>query len=188
METTHDKTGTKEAMRAKREGIACVSPSGFDVIVRPPNIEHHALSGGLPARLKQLAAEGIEGIDKAIQTATAEGDAEMLTYLDGIVARTFVSPEFEAPVYESKIVDEEHDISTVVLVSGDKLDEYLLPADYRWAMLLAFGEIDTDGEGKRLWGREPISRWATFRKEHGCAPDCPSCVRVGAALSVGGAS
>ena len=175
---------TKERMQQGRE-IACVSPSGFDVTIRPPSVERHALSGGLPTRLKQMAAEGIEGIDKAIHEADTEGDAEMLTYLDGIVARTFVNPAFEPPVYETQVLDEETGDLGIVLVSGDKLDEFLLPADYRWAMLVAFGETDTDGEGKRLWGREPISRWKTFREEHECAEDCAGCARVAARLSLG---
>lgn len=175
----------KKQMQARRAAITCVSPSGFDVTIRPPNIEQHALSGGLPSRLKQIAAEGIAGIDKAINEASAEGDAEMLTYLDGIVARTFVEPAFTPPMWESKAIEEGGDEKIVVLVSGDKLDDYLAPADYRWAMLVAFGERDTDGEGKRLWGREPISRFGVFREEHGCDADCSCCVRAAARLSVG---
>lgn len=178
---------TKERMRKGRT-VRCTSPAGHPVELRPPNMEQHALSGGLPSRLRELAMKGVTAIDEAM-TQAVEGDIEMLGYLDGIVARIFVDPQFEPPVYElTKRPDNAPDDwqPEIIQTGGDKLDEYLAPIDYRWALLVAFGEEDRDGEGKRLFGREPLSRFATFRREHGCTEDCEHCQRVLAAVSLGG--
>lgn len=169
----------KRALAAKRL-IECVTPSGVEVTIRPINLERHALAGGLPARLKAIAQGGVEAIDQAIQTAT-DGDPETLEYLDGLICQVFVSPEFKRPRYAK---EDDGDTKKGDLLQGDKLDEYLLPADYRWALLVAYGEEDRDGEGRLLWGREPLSRWATFRAEHGCAPDCSACRAAQGKLSV----
>lgn len=178
----------KDLMREGRVIRGVMTPAGFEVSLRLPNIESHALSGGLPAAIKKVATEGVSGVDKAIQAATADGDAEMLTYLEGIIARMFVEPEFEPPVWELRPVDPDkpQGEQKVTLVEGDKLDEYLTPPDYRWAILVAFGEKDVDGLGRRLWGREPLSRFKTFREEHDCPEDCPRCSTVVARLSLGG--
>ena len=169
----------KARLRAKRN-IECVTPSGVEVIIRPLNLERHALVGGLPAKLKAIAQGGVEAIDQAITTAT-EGDPETLEYLDGLVCALFVSPEFKKPRYAR---EDDGDTRKGDLISGDAMDEILLPADYRWALLVAYGEEDRDGEGRLLWGREPLSRWATFRAEHGCTQDCPACRAAQGKLSV----
>ena len=79
-------------------------------------------------------------------------------------------------------------VSETVFRTDNDPNEYLLPIDYKWLLLVAFGETDFDGEGKRLWGREPVSRFRLFREEHGCAEDCDGCARVADRVSVGGAS
>lgn len=174
---------TKERMKALRKTVTCISPSGFEVTLIPPSLERHALSGGLPSRLRDIAQSGPIAIDKAI-AESKDGDPELLTYLDGIVARLFASPVFVPPVWEFKRDTSGKELlyddsgaevkqgghRAVVCVSGDNLDEYLLPADYRWALLIAFGEMDEDGEGNPLWGRESLSkRFATFPDESGGA-------------------
>lgn len=179
----------KERMRRRRAAIECLSPGGEMLTIQPPNIERHALSGGLPARLKEIAAAGVSGIDKAIEEAT-DGDPEMLTYLDGIVCRSLVDPQIDPPVWALSEPPEDAPDDwqpSMVLVSGEDPNEFLLPVDYQWLLLVAFGERDTDGEGKRLWGREPLSRFRVFREEHGCAEDCPGCQGVQGRFSVGGA-
>jgi hypothetical protein len=169
----------KERLRLKRT-IECVTPSGVEVVIRPVNLERHALAGGLPAKLKAIAQGGVEAIDKAIEQATS-GDPETLEYLDGLVCEVFITPAFKRPRYAR---EDDGDTKKGDLISGDALDEYLLPADYRWALLVAYGEEDRDGEGRLLWGREPLSRWATFREEHGCAADCEACITAQGRLSV----
>jgi hypothetical protein len=181
-------TALKDRMRQGRS-VKCMTPAGFEVTIRPPNMEQHALSGGLPSRLREMAMKGVTAIDEAM-TQAIEGDVEMLGYLDGIVAKVFVEPKFELPVYEMTVPPENPPDdwqAEIIQTSGDRLDEYLAPIDYRWALLVAFGEEDKDGEGRRLFGREPLSRFATFRAEHGCAEDCVACQRVRDLVSLGGA-
>jgi len=181
-------TDLKKRMQAGRV-VSCVTPAGFEVQIRPPNMEQHALSGGLPSRLREMAMKGVTAIDEAM-TQAIEGDIEMLGYLDGIVAKVFVDPSFDTPVYalSERPTDAPDDWQAEIhQVAGDKLDEYLVPIDYRWALLVAFGEEDKDGEGRRLFGREPLSRFATFRAEHGCDEDCEPCQRVRDLVSLGGA-
>lgn len=154
-------------LKGTRE-ITCYGPSGNVYTIRPVNLERHALAGGLPAKLRALATQGAEALDKAIGFAESEDDdeivspekkatrdaerAEILEYLDTIVRSLIVAPD----------------------LSGEDLD-VLPPVDYRWALHVAMGETDEDGEGRRLWGREPLSRWATFREFHGCSEDCDHC-------------
>lgn len=194
MTSTKTKEITKKArMKAKRAAVTCSAPSGEEVTIQPPNLERHALSGGLPSRLKAIAEAGVAAVDKAIKEAS-EGDPETLTYLDGIVCRTLIDPEIEPPTWEMrhpKREDGEDDLdapAVMTLIAGEDPNEYLLPIDYKWLLLVAFGETDFDGEGKRLWGREPVSRFRLFREEHGCAEDCDGCARVADRVSVGGAS
>jgi hypothetical protein len=157
-------------LKANRE-ITCYGPSGNVYTIRPVNLERHALAGGLPAKLRSLAMQGAQALDKAIgwddendedeivsPETRAERDAEkreVLDYLDKIVRTIIVAPDLD----------------------GEDLD-VLPPVDYRWALQVAMGESDEDGEGRRLWGREPLSRWATFREFHGCDEDCDHCRAV----------
>lgn len=150
-------------LKANRE-ILATSPSGNIYRIRPINLERHALAGGLPAKLRAIALKGSDALDEAIGWGAEddeEGEAdetklEILKYLDSIVESIVVEPNLR----------------------GEDLDEVLPPVDYRWLLHVAMGETDEDGEGRRLWGREPLARWATFREFHGCSEDCDSCRRV----------
>lgn len=168
----------KEALRRKRV-ISCKTPSLIDVKVRPVNLERHALSGGLPSGLRAIAEGGVEAVDKAIKESVS-GDYETLEYLDALVCQVFVEPAFARPRYAR---EDDGETKRGDLIQGDRLDDYLLPADYRWALLLAYGEVNRDGEGRLLWGVEPLSRFAPFRFEHGCAEDCEACQRARRSLS-----
>lgn len=180
----------KEQMKRSRAAIECVAPSGYEVTIRPPNLEMHVLAGGLPVRLKELAAQGVVGIDNAIKEATT-ADPELQGYLCSIVCQMLLDPVFDPPRYalmndKGEEVPMEHADGTerVACVEGDDLDEFLLPIDFKWLLLVAFGNIDEDGEGKPLWGRPLLARFEPFRSEHGCASDCPKCARVEASLSL----
>lgn len=170
----------KEALRNKRV-IACKTPSGIDVKIRPVNLERHALEGGLPAGLRKIAEGGVEAVDAAIKESVS-GDPETLQYLDGLVCQVFVEPQFARPVYAREDSPDDG-VKKGDLIRGDRLDDYLLPADYRWALLLAYGEVNRDGEGRLLWGVEPLARFAPFRAEHGCAEDCAACESARRSLS-----
>ena len=157
------KPATLAELQRSRE-LVVLAPSGNYIKVRPLNLERHALAGGLPAHLRQLAIEGAEGINKLFgaedDAVSSEGE-KVRDYLDKLVCDLIVEPE----------------------LSPEVIDQALLPADYRWAVAVAMGEEDRDGEGRLMWGREPLSRWSTFREEHGCAPDCEACSRVRAAYA-----
>lgn len=161
----------------KSREITCYAPSGNVYTIRPINLERHALAGGLPAKLRAIAMNGSTAIDKVIGWNEAEGTlgddeddellspeakaerdserGEILEYLDSLVRTLIVAPD----------------------LTGVDLD-IIPPVDYRWSLQVAMGEADEDGEGRRLWGREPLSRWATFREFHGCSEDCAECQRV----------
>lgn len=157
------KPATIAELQKSRE-IVALSPSGNYFKLRPLNLERHALAGGLPAHVRKLALEGAEGINKLFgeedSTLSEEGE-KVRDYLDGLVTQLVVEPDLK----------------------GADLDDVLLPADYRWFVSIAMGEEDRDGEGRLMWGREPLSRWATFREEHRCGPDCAACRRVQDAVS-----
>lgn len=166
---TYDPSGS-DAIKAARE-VTRPGPSGIVYTLRPINLERHALAGGLPARLRQIALAGSDAIDKLLlgedEVEVAEDDepispdakaaqndarADVLMYLDGLVRTLLVSVEW-------------NDVDV----------EDIPPVDYKWAVKIAMGEGDEDGEGRRLWGREPLSRFNYFRHFHGCDEDCEGC-------------
>lgn len=151
-----------DQIRAARS-VTAPGPSGLEYTIRPLNMERYALAGGLPASLRELALKGAEGVTEILggsQDLLDQRGPEIITYLDGLVRQVVVDPD----------------------LADVDLDE-LPPVDYRWLVAVAMGEMVHDGEGKRLWGREPLSAFSAFRDFHGCAADCPSCERMVAALA-----
>lgn len=143
--------------------VTAPGPSGLVYTLRPMNMERYALSGGLPASLRELALKGAQGVAEVLggtQDVIEDRGGEVASYLDGLVRQVVVAPD----------------------LTDFDLDE-LPPVDYRWLVAVALGEMVYDGEGKRLWGREPLSAYQAFRDFHRCNPDCPSCERMVAALA-----
>ena len=157
---------SREDLEARRSGVVALAPSGAFYRVRPINLERHALSGGLPYKLRQLATQGERGINRMLAAADEEVDEMGTTvrdYLDNIVLATIVEPKLEK----------------ADLGSGELTDDPLLHRDdYKWALRIALGEEDRDGEGRLLWGRELLNRYDLFRAEHACDPECEACQRV----------
>lgn len=167
--TTAEKREQKRAIVATLDDIRAArtvtapGPSGLEYTIRPLNMERYALAGGLPASLREIALKGAEGVQEILTGSTDvldERGPEIISYLDGLVRQVVVEP----------------DLTDVAL------DE-LPPVDYRWLVAVAMGEMVYDGEGKRLWGREPLSAFTAFRDFHRCEPDCPSCERMVASLA-----
>lgn len=182
---TYTGPSSRDELQKKRHGTLAKGPSGFVYKVRRPNLERHALSGGLPAKLRAIALGGTDAVNALFATPetddpdvgteeapaaagmTEEGHA-VRGYLDEIVLKTVVEPKLTL-----------EDLGT-----GQLDDDPLLPTvDYKWLVDLAFGNMDYDGEGRRVFGIEPLTRWATFRDFHECAPDCASCGLLAAAFS-----
>jgi hypothetical protein len=156
---------TVEQLKKTREVVA-TGPSGNVFRIRPMNLERHALSGQLPPSLRKLAASGAEGLNEFFAATEGEDQEEkngrtksqvkeVQDYLDNIVRQVIVEP----------------DLNDVDL-------DVLHPIDYRWAAAIAMGEEDKDGQGRLLWGLEPLSRWEMFRRHHECAEDCEKCKEV----------
>jgi hypothetical protein len=165
------KAATLDELRSRREILITV-PSGARLLIRPLNLERHALAGGLPGGLRKIAAMARDstGVNRVLEQVTEEspnGEASELavetrTYLDGLIRQMVVEPELPAEV---------------------DLDEIFQPVDYHFLLQIAMRERDLDAEGRYLWGAEPLSRWETFREEHRCEPSCEACERVRAAFS-----
>jgi hypothetical protein len=163
----------------KGRSIVATAPSGHAYRIRPLNMERYALAGGLPPQLRQMAMKGAEGINALLgaddEALEAHG-SEARDYMDGLVRQVIVEPDL------SKFELVENEDGSKAKVYEVDLDE-LPPVDYRWAANIALGEEDRDGEGRRLWGREPLSVWDTFRDHHECPEDCESCHRMVASLA-----
>lgn len=167
---------TTTSNRARKQGIVASladiqaarvvtapGPSGLVYKIRPMNMERYALAGGLPASLRELALKGAQGVAEVLsgtQEVIDERGSEVGDYLDGLVRQVVVEPS----------------------LTDVDLDE-LPPVDYRWLVAVALGEMVHDGEGRRLWGREPLSSFATFRDFHDCPADCRSCERMVASVA-----
>lgn len=179
-------------LKKKRE-IVALTPAGNYFKIRPINLERHALSGGLPARLRAAAMKGQDGVNELLSTGdddrlSSEGEG-VREYLDLLVAETIVEPclfltDADGNVLRGSVEDGEvrQDPSGPKLVDPEAI-EAIPPVDYKWALGIAFQEIDRDGEDKLLWGREPLSRWTTFRVFHNCPEDCEGCSHLLSELS-----
>jgi hypothetical protein len=144
------------AQLQKSRTIVAAGPSGDTYRIRPLNMERYALAGELPPTLRNIALKGADAaLLEADGEALTERGKEVREYMDAIVRQVVVEP----------------DLSDVDL-------DVVKPVDYSWLSRIALGEEDRDGEGRRLWGREPLSVWGTFRDEHKCADDCEACDRV----------
>lgn len=162
---------SRDDLERKRKGILATGPSGSVYRLRQINLERHALSGGLPAALIQVALEGQAAITNlfedmaARQTETGQGgESPVREYLDNLVLASVMEPE----------------LTRMDLGDPTKLDDDALvpPLDYQWIVSVAFRESDTDAEGRKLWGVEPLSRFQIFRDFHGCTESCSSCEAV----------
>ena len=148
----------------QRRTVAALLPSGLRVRLRPVNMEMYALSGGLPLGLRRLAGMETEEFNRVLVDEEASIDAlkDVQDYMTHVVRLMVAEPDLSGEV---------------------DLDALLLPADFHWLLQVAQREVDVDAEGRRLWVVEPLSRWGTFRSEHGCPENCQACVRVQAAFS-----
>lgn len=176
------KTTTLSQLEEMRELEPVLAPSGNYYRVRPLNLDRHALSGGLPTKLREIGLAGAEGINRlfADDDTLQEAGAEAREHFDRLVASVIVRPKLtldEPKVMPAALEGGEQK----TLMPGDPdpdVMELLPPVDYKWALGIAYMEVDRDGEGRLLWGRESLDRWATFREEHRCAEDCARCARV----------
>lgn len=152
---------SRQALQERKPPIVR-GPSGATYRLRKVNLERHALGGGLPVKLRRAAMEGVKGLEAILGDEETDGSAvnETRDYLDSLVLATIVEPPLT-----------KDDLGT-----GQLDDDPVLPAqDYAWAVKVAMGEEEYDADGRRLWGLEPLDRFATFRVFHGCDEDCEGC-------------
>jgi hypothetical protein len=165
---------SREDLEQRRHGVVAAGPSGNIYRVRQPNLQRHALTGGLPLKLRQMAMAGAQGVNRMFagdDGALSEEGEETRQYLDRLVLAVIIEPELTV-----------EDLGTGALDD----DPLLPPIDYKWALEIGLMEQDRDGEGRLLWGRPPLSNWATFREHHDCPDPCPACEGVRDAWSVVG--
>jgi hypothetical protein len=138
--TSDQKPSTLDEMKLLRELVA-VGPSGLVYRLRPLNLERFALAGGLPSRLRRIAMEGADAVNRLFATdddeELSERGEEMRGFLDRLVRMVVLEPD----------------------LSSEEAIELVPPPDYRWLVSVAMGEVDVDGEGNRLWGRERLARF-----------------------------
>lgn len=133
------KPTTLTQLKRTRE-IVCAGPSGHVYRVRPLNLQRHALAGGFPAQLRQIAIRQALG-ESSVSASSEDGELleraeELREYLDEVVRQVIVEPS----------------------LAGDALD-LLPPVDYDWAVGVAMGTVTEDGDGQPLWGRERLTRF-----------------------------
>lgn len=140
--------------------------SGMEVDVRLPDLAILIEGDALPERLRTVAAQiWSEGAAQLVSGGGEDGsppglDLENVKALSGLrralAAMCLVDPA----------------------LSADELLSSGIPAeDIDLLAAIAMRERDTDARGVKL-GVMPLSRFDTFREEHGCPEDCPSCQAV----------
>ena len=158
---------TLDQLRAGRT-VWCTMPGGHEFLVRPPNMELHALSGGLPSKLRRLSTVSSQELNRTL-ASEGEGDealAETRDYLVSVVRLMVLDPDLSG------------------LSSWEEIDAVLLPEDFHFLLELGQRERSYDAVGRRLWGLEPLGRWETFREVHSCAEDCEACGELQRRFSV----
>lgn len=179
--STPEKVASVQQLLAQRKGIECPGPSGNVYRLRLINLERHVLAGGLPARLRAIALEGAVGIARVLaadDSQISEEGLEVRGYLDGLVRQVIVEPSLHGTVRIPHAAALELGADVVGQLPAGVSDDVdvekvalLPPVDYRWAVAVAMGEEDRDGDGNPLWGREALTRFATFREERAGASD-----------------
>jgi hypothetical protein len=144
--------------------------SGMEVEIRLPDLAILIEGDALPERLRTVAAELWQtGAPALVGAPDGEGppslDMEMVKGLAALrrhlAAMCLVDPPLSAEELQS---------------SGVPAEDIDLLAS------IAMRERDTDARGVKL-GVMPLSRFDTFREEHGCPPDCPACEAVSGRFS-----
>src|SRR5581483_2675173 len=143
--------------------------SGMQVLAR-------VLGLGALARLDALP----DDLTEAVILHVANSDRGGLPALIGDeLARAATDPEAERRARE--LTEQLHQITRRVVLaalvepvlSEQELDEIPEP-DLEMLMRIATGRQAFDAAGRTI-GVEPLDAWATFRDQHHCAADCPSC-------------
>lgn len=152
---------SREALEERRNGKVVIAPSGERYRIRQLNLERHALSGGLPAVLVQIAMEGQAAIGKmftqigAGETVNGEEAAAVRDYLDELVVASVIEPRLT-----------KDDLGDPTDLKSDAL---VPPNDYVFLVSVALREVDYDETGERIWGIEPLSRFPDVPDEPGGA-------------------
>jgi hypothetical protein len=161
---------TREELERKREGVVATAPSGARFRIRAVPLLRHALAGGLPQKLRQLALDGNRGITKLLAGSDEQikdGGAQILDYMDEVVLASIMEPELT-----------KDDVR-----SGGLSEQPLIhPRDYAWLFAVANADEDRDAQGRLLWGEPPLDLTHVYAEAHGCAPDCEECVQAWSSL------
>jgi hypothetical protein len=143
---------------------------GKRILVRIPDLFELVRSDALPSALRTIALEVVTrqaGLDQG-DSPTTDGEPRKLSWEE--VQQT--AELFEHLAY-SMIVQ------PVITVEQFRR----LPSEDREMLRdIAMRQRDTDARGVVL-GAVPLSRFAPFREEHGCAEDCPACAAALTAIS-----
>lgn len=150
---------TLDELRKSRT-VWATMPSGHEFLLRPPTMELHLLSSGLPATVQRMVGTDTNKMAEALSGDDPEAKQAASDYFLHIVRLVVVEPDLTS-------------IETV-----EDLDALLIPADFSFLNEIAMRERVHDALGRRLWGLEPLTRWESFRKQHGCAEDCEACAAL----------
>jgi hypothetical protein len=141
----------------------------MQVKVRFPDLAILIEGDALPEKLRMVAMEMWAGGAPQIVNENAGEDGKP------------GKPELNVQVVKDLAALRRHLAAMCLVEPAMDADELLtagVPAeDIDMLGQIAMRERDTDAVGKRL-GVEPLSRWDTWRQEHGCGDDCPSCDNV----------
>jgi hypothetical protein len=146
-------------------------PSGMVVKMRIPDLAFMLAHGEVPDHLRTAA---------------------MLEVLDDTADETPLAlrkKEDGSPLVDEETIRHIYDLRQHLIVAAvvePAVTEADLPSlpteDKDMLQLIATRQRFTDARGVSL-GVEPLSRWETFRGEHGCGPDCAACAKAVQELS-----
>jgi hypothetical protein len=142
----------------------------MEVDVRLPDLAILIEGDALPERLRTVAADLWQ---TGAPTLMGEKDGDGKPMLDMDMVKSLA--QLRRHLAAMCLVDPP--------LSADELQTSGIPAeDIDLLASIAMRERDTDARGVKL-GVMPLSRFDTFREEHRCPEDCPSCAQVSGRFS-----
>jgi hypothetical protein len=161
----------RDEFEARRGGVVATGPSGLNYKIIRLGRAQAALAGKLTTELKRAALREAQkmarsggGPAQAQKAALSVIDADQLEELEKEERET-AKRLILATVVEPPLSDED--------LEGE--DPFVPTVDQDWLEQVATGQTDEDGQGRRLWGPEPLSQLARFRHHHECPEDCAAC-------------
>lgn len=167
------KPSSRADLEARRKGVVARGPSGAVYRIRKVNLRRQVELGSLPTELRKIALASVRSQMNGGEVASELTEDDM----DALNARRQAQRDEDDRLLLATVIEPK---LTLDDLGTDELDDDpVVPAvDQEWLVAVARGTATRDGEGRSLWGPDPVTLIQVFQREHDCQPDCKHCAGV----------